>query len=359
MSNSPQMTNVEPRPAAISVGDWLPIVARCAIVAAQVATVLITWPLWEARAWPPLLPACGVPQCSMGWPMMVSALAVLIVPRGGLAVHASVVLVAMLMDQTRMQPEIVSHCLLLLGTLPAAVPRFVGRLHLISLWLFSGIHKLFSEAFYTDVAPFMWHGIFPEAPTAVITAFGVTVAVTEILLGVLSTFAATRRAAAVVGALFHVGVFLGLSLGLEWNMAVWPWNLALAVAAIGLLYPWRGSLLGQFQAVTLSWRAVGAALLLAPASYYIGGLDAYLAHCLYSANTPRGLWMHGNEIDDLSMLTIESLDVPMPPTHRTFLAFFRAAGRPGDRLTIIDPRPCARWWSWQERTYDYPAQPSP
>ncbi|HEX4129496.1 MAG TPA: hypothetical protein VHZ24_05590 [Pirellulales bacterium] len=335
----------------------LPLVARWAIVAAQVATVLVTWPLWQVREWPPMLPAVSSPQVSCGWAMLVSALAVLIVPRWGLTAHAVVVAVAMLMDQTRMQPEIVSHCLLLLGTLPGAGPKLIGRLHLITLWFFSGVHKLFSAGFYDEVAPFLWNGIFPRVSQTTIIAFGLVLAATEIALGLFAAFPRTRRAAAIAGALFHIGVFVSLSpVGLDWNQAVWPWNLALAAASLGLLFDWRGSLWLDVRTVLPAWRIAAVGLLVAPATYYVGGLDAYLSHCLYSGNTPRGFWRHGHVTTDLTMLTIEKLGVPLPPTHRTFWAMFRAAGQPDDQLYVFDPRWFARWRGWHESVYDYPAE---
>jgi hypothetical protein len=45
----------------------LPARLRPAFVAAQVATVLVTWPVWQARTDPPVLPVVdGLPQIDMG-----------------------------------------------------------------------------------------------------------------------------------------------------------------------------------------------------------------------------------------------------------------------------------------------------
>ncbi len=333
----------------------LPVLLRWLVVASQIATVLITWELWSARVWPPLLPALPLPQFSVGWLMILSALAVLVRPREGLIVHVLVVGVAMLMDQTRMQPEIVSHCFLMLGTLPIAASQLIGRMHLVSLWLFSGLHKLLSPMFFDDIAPFLWQGVFPSASPTWSTAFGLTITSAEVALGLLSLFVRTRRVAAIAAVPFHLGILLSLSpLGLDWNEAVWPWNVALAGAGMGLIYPWREPLLTSFTGIRLPMRVAAAAVLLSPLLFYVGVLDAYMAHCLYSGNTPRGIWEHDGIDDNLTMITINSLRVPLPPTERTYWQFFLAAGHPGDRLVIEDFRSWARWWRYDRQEFDYP-----
>ncbi len=335
------------------LAEMLPVLFRWLVVAAQVATILVTWKLWQTRTSPPLLPVVELPQFGFGWLMLVSACAVLVTPRWGLIAHACVVFVAMLLDQTRMQPEIVSHCFLLLGTLPSNAARLIGRMHLISLWLFSGMHKLLSPAFYDDVAPYLWHGVTGDALPGAAQAFGVTLALTEIGLGLLAMFVRTRRIAAVAAIPFHLGVLASL-VHMQWNEAVWPWNVALAGAGMGLLFDWREALLPSFRAVQGVMRAVAALVLVAPASYYFGGLDAYMAHCLYSGNTPRGYLVRPGIRENLTMLTIDELKVPFPPTHRTYRDLFLAIGKPGDRLLIEDPRPCACWWGYDRVDFEYP-----
>jgi hypothetical protein len=342
------------RPPAKPWIEWLPVAVRVLVVGAQIATVITTWPLWQARAWPPLLPAVPLPQWDIGWLMIVSALAVLVHPRYGLTAHCVVVGLAMLMDQTRMQPEIVSHCLLMLGTLPATGAKLVGRMHLVSLWLFSGLHKLFSPAFFDNIAPALFGDLFPSAPAGSVLVFASCIVGAELALGCLALSVRTRRFAACAAVPFHLGVLASL-VWIGWNQAVWPWNVALAGAGFGLLFPWRESLTESFARAGVALRAAAACVLLAPLLFYVGALDAYMAHCLYSGNTPVGIWVHDGQEENLSMLTMHSsLHVPLPPTHRTFWQFFLAAGHPGDHLVIEDSRHWAHWWRYARTEYEYP-----
>jgi hypothetical protein len=58
---------------------------------------------------------------------------------------------AVLIDQTRLQPEIVSLIFLLWGTLPDPNLKTLARAHLIALWCFAGLNKLLSPAFMNSV----------------------------------------------------------------------------------------------------------------------------------------------------------------------------------------------------------------
>ena len=90
---------------------------RAVVVAAELATLWITWPLWMVRETPPLLPAVDLPQWDVGPWIAGSALLLLLLPRFGLVVHAALIAWAMLLDQTRMQPQMVSFvCLITRST---------------------------------------------------------------------------------------------------------------------------------------------------------------------------------------------------------------------------------------------------
>jgi hypothetical protein len=121
------------------------------------------------------------------------------------------------------------------------------------------------------------------------------------------------------------------------------------------------------------WPVIAAALFLviSPAGYYFNLVDAYLAHCLYSSNTPSA-WFESDVAENpenaerpsaaehpvvphakrtnLSYQMLEELNVPFPPAHRLFEDYFQRVGRPGDRLEIHDPRDWARRRGITERT---------
>lgn len=109
------------------------------------ATLQLTWPLWSERSTPPWLPLAPWPAFAhFGTMLAATAAATIFWPRAGFAAHVLVGLAAMTADQTRMQPQMFSFWLLMLGTLPFPVPQFLARCHLASLWFFSGFHKLLS-----------------------------------------------------------------------------------------------------------------------------------------------------------------------------------------------------------------------
>jgi hypothetical protein len=345
--------------AAMKSLSW-PTAFRWLVVLAQGAMIVLTWPLWQVRQAPPLLPALPLPEFDMGWLLLGSLAVVLIHASWGLTLHAAVLLLAMLMDQTRMQPQAISCCLLILGTLPGAGPQLIGRMHLISLWFFSGFHKLISSGYFEQVARHLWVRLVPWAPPSGSTYFGLVIAGGEIALAILALIPRTRRLAALIAIPFHLGIFLSLSpWGINWNESVWAWNIALAGAGMGLLWNWREPWPVTFSRT--SWGAIAAAFLLlaSPLGYYLGIVDAYLAHCLYSANTPTALWRRSDEVRNLSFEPWATLHVPLPPTHRTFEAYFRAVAEPGDSLAIEDPRWCAQYGGYSHREIPFAKRVEP
>jgi hypothetical protein len=337
------------RPTAL-VSRLAPHAFRFWAVAAQAATIVVTWHLWQVRDFPPLLPVGPLPQFSLGWPLLASLAVVLFWPGWGVALHVAIFVVSVLMDQTRLQPEVVSGCFLMLATLPAPAAKLLGRMHLVSLWFFSGFHKLLSPGYFELVRDWMYPGLFPNWPKSGVTAFAVTIASVELLLGLLALFPRTRRLVGVLAVPFHLGVVASLIKLDWWNTAVWPWNIALAGAGLGLIYPWRESLRADFAAVRPMVRVAAILLLLSPLGYYIGVLDAYLAHCLYSSNIPRATWQGRDVVGD----SFATLNVPLPPTHRTFEAYFHALAKPGETMEIHDPRWCARFFGYAERRIEQP-----
>jgi len=371
---------------------------RAVLVAAQVATLLITWPLWQVRSAPPNLPALQwlapghagalfggfLFAFGAGWVLLGTLAAALLRPRWGIALHTAALVASMLLDQLRMQPQLISLTLLLWATLPGAGPALVGRAHLCSLYLWAGAHKL-ASADYRAHGGELWRrlgegaGLLPhDGPAAATTlsnsltdAMALGVALFEIALALCLVLPRTRRAAAWVGAAMHVGIFLALSpLGRDRNAAVWPWNLALAAALLVLMPAWAEPARVAWRRARPALRGVAAVLLLSPALFYAGLLDGYLSWCLYSLNVPSASFVTSEQRElivarragesagesageaasevasevrwpDLQAQLQGELHAPFPPATRLFLQYFRAVARPGDVLSIRDPRPLA------------------
>ena len=331
-----------------AAGCLCPTAFRLVLVAAQTVTILLTWPAWQARIHPAALPLLPLPQFDMGIPLLCSLAATAFRPRLGLPIHAAVLAWAMAADQVRIQPPMLSMLWLTCGTLGTTGGGFVARASLVSLWLFAGLHKLTSPRFFTITAPWLLSGLWPGASAAWALPFGIAVGATEVALAAGSLVPRWRIATAVAGCVFHLGTLLTLSpLGISWNREVWPWNAALACAGPALLAGWLGPAFGverfgpvhrgRWSALSAWARLVGTALVLLPAGYWFGVVDAYLAHCLYANNTPRAFVCTPFSRTDIDAIAAD-FGLRLPPAHRLYPPFFLAVGRAGEWLEIEDDR---------------------
>ncbi|MCE2726007.1 MAG: hypothetical protein LW698_04415 [Planctomycetaceae bacterium] len=311
---------------------------RCVFVAAQAATVLLTWRVWEPRSHPPMLPLLDLPAVHAGWPMLASLAVVLGWPRVGVPLHTLVLGLAIVADQSRMQPHVVSLATLLWAASGLPDGRVVARAALAALWTYAGLHKLTSATYFTVSGAWLLRAVWPAGPTWIGPTLAAAVAGTELFLGLACFVPRLRTTAAMVAPAFHLATFAVLAFRLQWDAAVWPWNLALAAAGPGLLIAWQGAGLGaEFALARRPARRVAVALLLLPAGYWLGVVDAFLAHCVYADNRPKASVCTPFSRTDLEDVC-RGLGVVLPPAHRLYAPFFRGIGRPGEWLEIEDPR---------------------
>jgi hypothetical protein len=298
-------------------------------VVAQAATVLITWPLWQARVDPPTLPVVDLPDWSFGYAMLASLALVLVRPRWGLVSHAVVLLVACLFDQLRTQPQFLALLILMAGCVSVPGSR-VARWFLAAMWFWAGLHKLLSPDWWTTVTSWMIGPLqLDEATWLRPVALGV--AAVEIALGLAACW--RPRWAAILCVAVHVGIAVYLTPWLlDWNVSVIPWNLCSAVVGCWLMWTAEAGL------PRLRWElAVAAMLFLMPIGFYPGVVDHGVANVLYSDNLPRGLMtLDGNprEIEGWG-----ALRVPFPNERRFLRRYFERVARPGDKLHISESRP--------------------
>lgn len=315
---------------------------RWVLVGGQAATIAISWPVWGSGFRPPLLPALPIPAFDVGWPLLASLLLVLVSPFVGATAHAVVLGLAIAMDQTRLQPEVVSIAILLFAVSGPRPLLGVGRAHLVTLWLWAGLAKLVSPAFYSVGGPWMFRGLpLPASLDSLGDYFGPVVIALELGAGIASIPVRTRRLGAGLGVAVHLGALVSLGpLGHSWNAAIWPWNVALAVAALTLIAPWSESLRSEFAHSGRLSRAVIAFLAVFPAAFYVGGADAYLSHHLYSWDTPGAVICDRKNrcSRDLSLLVLDAVRVPLPPEHRLYRGLFDRICEPGQTLRISETR---------------------
>lgn len=79
-------------------------------------------------------------------------------------------------------------------------------------------------------------------------------------------------------------------------------------------------------------------LLAFPALFYVGVVDAYVSHNLYTRNTATAKICRGEECTGATFRTWEQLNVPFPPEPRLFRQAFDVVCDRGDVLVITGRR---------------------
>jgi hypothetical protein len=347
--------SASPSPAGLASAEdgqdpRLVAVLRLVLIAAQAATILLTWPVWQVRELPPLLPLLPVPQGDAGWLLLAWLAVAAVRPRIGVPAHSLALVWAILADQCRMQPHVISLTTLLWGTSGWRGGVVVMRAALVATWFYAGLHKLVSPDYYVISGPWLLRGVWPDGPPGLAEPLAAAVAVTEISLGLGAVLPRCRAAVGAAATAFHVATFLVLAFRLHWDRPVWPWNLALACAAPLILWSWRGPTLGaSWREAPRGARGVAAALLLLPLGYWLGVVDAFLAHAIYSDDKPRAFVCTPFSRTDVNRIC-DRHGVVLPPAHRLFAPFFLGIGRPGEWLEVEDPRWIARVRGFDRRT---------
>lgn len=342
---------------------------RWALIACQALTFAVTWPLWESRIdnpWMPHLPAIpeviAAPlQFNWGIPLLATLVWSLVHAPSGLVLHAIFLALAIVVDQLRLQPEFVSLLILMVGTLPHRGLQVVARFHLAALWFYAGFHKLLSEGYWNSGGAEHLMRTFNMLDANSAQVLAIASAVTECMVGICWMIPPTRLAASVCALLLHFGILFSLLIQ-GWNVAVWPWNVGLMVAAIGFAIDWEEP--GHVSAARAGWQGLlGASLMLVtPLLFYVGYFDSYLCHCLYSGNTAQARFYSGpDDASGESLVTrsMEAIHVPFPPEHRLYEQYFRKVARPGDMLSIRDKRWYYHWRGWGERWLEKPLDAGP
>jgi hypothetical protein len=285
-----------------------------------------------------MLPALPLPEISSGVILLITLVGILFRPLTGLSLHTAVVVYSILVDQTRLQPEIVSLLILMWGSLAFSSLKILARAHLVSLWFFVGLNKLLSSGYRANFK--FLHHPFSSSRALMIP-------IVEILIAVLVCIPRSRKIAALLACGLHLGIFAELVHG-NGNSAVWAWNIALAFAAVAFFYSWQESAVRALRDSS-AWAKAGALLILiSPLGFYFGLGDPYLAHNLYSKNTPVAVWRRADGTSD-AIQTWRAFNVPMPPEHRLFEQYFNELCGPGDYLVIQDPRYWAALRGYSER----------
>ena len=321
-------------------------VARTLAALGQCATVLVTWALFSARRELPLLPLGPSIALPFGHALIATALASIVFPRVGSVSHAVVLMLAMIADTARVQPSVYTLAAIMVGASFGARGWVFARVFLGAMYFYAGLNKLLSPGWFTGTAPWLLTAL-TKTPTALVSKwFPWVIAGGEALLGVLVMIPRARRLAAIGAVLMHAGILYDLGpWGHKWNESVWPWNIALALAAPLLLWPWHGE--KPKETIELSSRAALVAsgwLIVAPLLWHVGLWPAYFAHHLYSEDLPTAQWCTRDGLCQSERGNDEvwnGLKVPLSPSVPIIKRYFLARCAAGDRLVVRDSR---RWF---------------
>ncbi|MFG0264378.1 MAG: hypothetical protein ACF8AM_04395, partial [Rhodopirellula sp. JB055] len=298
-------------------------------VVCQCITIAITWPLWQVRELPPHLPTFDLPPVSFGWILVASLAWVVVRPRAGLMVHLSVLVVAAVWDQFRLQPQFFSIAVLMAACVWGSWHR-IARWSLVSTWVWAGVHKFLSPDWFGYASHWLVDRSGLDADATCLWFAGAIAAV-ELVVGLLAIF--RPRWAAPACAAMHLGIALVISpLVLDWNESVLPWNLSVAV--IG---SWVTLTTGAWWPVRGWERALAAFALVYPVGFYVGCVDHGFAGVLYSGSLPQGLVSSRDGVRPVEGWG--ELHVPFPKERRTIRIHFEQVAEPGDKLHLADVRP--------------------
>jgi hypothetical protein len=196
-------------------------------------------------------------------------------------------------DQNRGQPWLYLYWMLLLFTLlPAPVSLAACRCGLSAAYVWSGIQKCNMKFFVIEPAWFVEPAAHWHLPSAIITALRWSIAAApavEIGIGIALWSTRTRWFAIGATILVHAVALLFLGpLGHNYDVIVWPWNLAM-IALVLVLFGGKPEYVG-FNAAVVQVRRSKPALILVglfavlPALSFFGWWDSYFSFALYSEN---------------------------------------------------------------------------
>ena len=307
-------------------------------VLSQAVTILITWPAWQVREFPPNLPWIAMtPQVSTGFLLLVTLAFVLVSPRKhGMVGFLIALTLAIGMDQFRCQPQVIAISFMMAACvwLPA---RRLCVWFLISMWLWAGIHKLISTEWFTHISYHLLSQT-PVNPKGVYRGFALLVGMGEIVLAISAWCRPRQVMLGCIG--LHCGIVVFL-LSIGWNVSVVPWNLCTAIVGAWLLRHANTKGPDQLQSSLVFPnspvpRGLVVAMLIVPVGMYWGVIRHCFAHALYSGNLPLALASNAEGVETLEVW--DDIQFPFPNVQNSYRDYFVLTGSVGDKLHIRDPR---------------------
>jgi len=329
-------------------------------VAAWLMSKLISWKLWVSYRLFPMVPVFDFfPDFPENFHFLLFGtsltvlLLVFVFPEKRLLIIIAFLLeiIACLIDQLRWQPWQYQYILIFLFYI-FSYKKPTGFLKLTAVligatYIYSGLHKLspsFLDAIWGKLIIRRFGGLSIENFTDPLRYSGLLFGVTEIAIGVGLLFFENKKIFFWLCVVMHAFILLVLGpFGLNFNMVVWPWNVAMASCVWILFYKNQITVDVSFLKPTLH-KLVFLLVGILPILNFAGLWDTYLSFNLYSGKTKRmyicnekGIryeklqpYESDNKIStfctensrsiNLSKMALTELNVPIYPEERTFKA---------------------------------------
>ena len=283
-------------PATVNVSPRRLFALRGTLLLAVFLGVLASLKLWlTSRAFPLVPVAAGFPQLPAPWDAVLLTLLLLALVAGiwfyrpAVALFLVGALFLYCADQNRGQPWFYLYFVLLLLTLmPDGQALAACRVVVSVVYVWAAVQK-FGPDYQRLVVPYMIRPVAHWLPASGLTAAKWCMSaapLVELFIGVGLWVPRFRRAAIITTVLVHgVALLLLGPLGHNYNLVVWPWNLAMIALVVVLFPPVR---VGEvFRELRRSFAAtvVVALVALLPVLGYFGWWDSYFSFALYSGNT--------------------------------------------------------------------------
>jgi uncharacterized membrane protein YphA (DoxX/SURF4 family) len=271
---------------------------RVAIVAGAIAGMALSHKLWlSARFYPlspvfPFLKPIPSPFHAILFGITLLALAACALTPRLIPIFATLAIVLVLCDQSRLQPWFYEYFFLILGV--AFVSPNACRLMIASIYFWSGIQKM-NTGFITDVFPWMLEPFLrhlPHSAEKLVHPLSVAAPFIEMAIGLALLSRKLRTGAIVAAVAMHVFILISL-VGQNYNHVVWPWNIANAAITVILFWKFDEKVLereGWFQVPAI------ALFTIAPLLSFFGYWDHYLSSAMYSSNGNRAMIYFSDKI---------------------------------------------------------------